>query len=33
MGEKMGRDLGGKWELREGLGGTRQQKLGEGEDV
>lgn len=32
-GEQMGRDPGGKWEQREGLGGRRQQKLGEGEDA
>lgn len=29
----MGRDLGGKWEQREGLEDTGQQKLGEGEDA
>lgn len=29
----MGRDPGGKWEQREGLGGRRKQKLGEGEDA
>lgn len=30
-GEKMGRDLDEKWMLREGAGGRRQQKLGEGD--
>lgn len=27
----MGRDLYGKWALREGRGGRRRQKLGEGD--
>lgn len=27
----MGRDLDEKWKLREGAGGRRQQKLGEGD--
>lgn len=32
-GDQMGRDLGGKWEQREELGGRGQQKLCEGEDA